>query len=120
VTACSIVAIHGLDGHRERTWTDNNGTLWLRDLLPDEVPNARIFTYGYDARTQARGPISQHTIHEIAQGLVGDLVRERRASKVSSNCHLGFSTAYFDGQTENRPIIFVAHSLGGIVLKSVR
>ena len=48
----SIVAIHGLDGHREASFTAPNGILWLRDLLPKTLPKARILTYGYDARTR--------------------------------------------------------------------
>lgn len=31
--APSIVAVHGLDGHRESTWTAENGVLWLKALL---------------------------------------------------------------------------------------
>lgn len=41
-----IVAIHGLNGHYEKTWTETlkDGTQvnWLRDLLPKKVGNARI------------------------------------------------------------------------------
>src|SRR5947207_10262387 len=116
----SIIAIHGFDGHRDNTWTESDsGILWLRDLLLTEVPNARIFTYGYDVMKHARGPISQQTIHDIAKGLVCDLVWERKTTKVSSNYHLTFSLAQCR-QNERRPIIFVVHSLGGIILKAVR
>ena len=48
----SIVAIHGLNGHRETTFTTHlGGVNWLQDLLPLDIPNARILTYGYDSRT---------------------------------------------------------------------
>lgn len=54
---CSIVAIHGLNpwgnqNHAYDTWTkpEGNGTLWLRDLLPSFVPNARAFLYEYNSR----------------------------------------------------------------------
>ena len=34
-----------------RTWTHAvTGKLWLRDFLPLAIPNARIMTFGYDAR----------------------------------------------------------------------
>ena len=36
-----IIAIHGLNGHRLKTWTHDNGTLWLRDLLPKTLPGCR-------------------------------------------------------------------------------
>lgn len=47
----SIVAVHGLNGHRDKTWTASNGVHWHRDLLPNDIPNARIFCWGYDANT---------------------------------------------------------------------
>lgn len=40
-----IVAIHGLDGHCDKSWTAANGKLWLNDFLPDKIPNARIMSY---------------------------------------------------------------------------
>ncbi|RPB07239.1 hypothetical protein P167DRAFT_496072, partial [Morchella conica CCBAS932] len=95
-----IVAIHGLNGHRERSWTADNGVNWLKDLLPEKSPNARIFSYGYDSRTH--GPVSEQHLHDHGVALVSDLSLVRRST-----------------QTEGRPIIFIAHSLGGIICKSV-
>ena len=45
-----IVAIHGLNGDAYTTWEHENGTLWLRDLLPNSIPGSRIFTYGYPSQ----------------------------------------------------------------------
>lgn len=44
-----IIAIHGLGGHMYDSWTHENKTLWLRDLLPDAFPRARVFSYGYSS-----------------------------------------------------------------------
>lgn len=44
----SILFVHGLFGSRTNTWT-KNGVLWPKDLLPIDVPNARIMSFGYDA-----------------------------------------------------------------------
>ncbi|KIM79568.1 hypothetical protein PILCRDRAFT_74296, partial [Piloderma croceum F 1598] len=99
----SIVAIHGLDGHLEKSWTADNGMLWLRDLLPKELRHARILTYGYDSYTRGRDRLANESIHDLANDLLSSLATRRRISN-----------------TEWRPIIFVAHSLGGIILKSVR
>ncbi|CCA76425.1 related to tetratricopeptide repeat domain protein-Neosartorya fischeri [Serendipita indica DSM 11827] len=93
-----IIAIHGLDGHRERTWTAGNGVLWLRDLLSIDIPNARILVYGYDADTRSRECVSTQTIYQHADKFLKSLSRQRI-------------------DHPRRPIIFIAHSLGGIVLK---
>ncbi|KAJ1338605.1 nephrocystin-3 [Microdochium nivale] len=96
-----IVALHGLNGHRQKTWTAKNGVHWLRDLLPEDLTQARILCWGYDANTHAANRVSWQYLYDHAKSLVSDLCSERQLS----NC------------TE-RPIIFIAHSLGGIVLKS--
>ncbi|PVF91289.1 hypothetical protein CPB86DRAFT_719725, partial [Serendipita vermifera] len=93
-----IVAIHGLDGHRERSWTAANGTMWLKDLLPLDIPNARILTYGYDSDTRRFTYTSTQSIFHHAETFVADLTQVRSANP-------------------ERPIIFLAHSLGGIILK---
>ncbi|KAF8496289.1 hypothetical protein BU17DRAFT_59450, partial [Hysterangium stoloniferum] len=94
-----IVAIHGFDGHREASWTADNGQLWLRDFLPQTIPTARIWSYGYDAYTENAS--SQKTVHGHAQDFLAKLSNSRDRS------HHG-----------SRPIFFIAHSLGGIILKS--
>ncbi|KAG7403952.1 Nephrocystin-3 [Fusarium oxysporum f. sp. raphani] len=96
-----IVAIHGLNGHREKTWTAENGIHWLRDLLPDDAPRARILSWGYDANTHAASGTSSLFLYDHARTLVADLSRKRKLTNSSQ-----------------RPIIFIAHSLGGIVVKS--
>jgi hypothetical protein len=63
----SIVAIHDLYGHREESFTAHNGVNWLRDLLPHDIPNARILACGYD------GNGSQQTLHDISIDLIAKL-----------------------------------------------
>lgn len=52
-----IIALHGIKGHRTRTWTDPvTNLLWLRDLLPESIPGIRVFSFGYAAEVVgARG-----------------------------------------------------------------
>ena len=95
--------MHGLNGHKIKSWTSDNGKLWLRDFLPERIPNVRVFTYGYDANTHSAEGTSIQYIQDFARSLVSELDLKRRLT-----------------QTEGRPIIFVAHSLGGLVVKSVR
>ncbi len=47
-TVMDIVAVHGLGGHPYKTWTEGQ-SLWLRDFLPKVVPDARVFTFGYNS-----------------------------------------------------------------------
>lgn len=93
-----IVAIHGLDGHREETWMTGDGTLWLRNFLSTDLPNARVLSYGYDANTGDQECISTQTMRRHADGFANALARKRR-------------------EAPRRPIIFIAHNLGGIILK---
>lgn len=82
----SLVAVHGLDGHREESWTADNGVLWLRDELPKKLPNLRILTYGYDVRTQDSTLLSLQTLYDHAEDLVASLNLMRQTEKVSSTC----------------------------------
>ncbi|KAF3931486.1 hypothetical protein ABW19_dt0204811 [Dactylella cylindrospora] len=41
-----VIAMHGLNGDIYRTWT-KSGNYWLQDQLPNHLPGARIFSYGY-------------------------------------------------------------------------
>ncbi|KAF8513846.1 hypothetical protein BU17DRAFT_52984 [Hysterangium stoloniferum] len=98
----SIVAIHGLNGHRDTSGTATNKKMWLEDFLPDDIPNARIFTYGYDAAISGQPQLAKATMFDHAQQLINKVVDERKVTK-----------------TSEPPIIFIAHSMGGIVLKFV-
>lgn len=79
----SIVAIHGLDGNSEESWTAPNGKMWLRDFLPSIIPQARIITYGYDADTRGPKPLSRDTIYNIAQTMLAHLSSAREDTNVS-------------------------------------
>lgn len=102
----SIIAVHGLNGHRESTWTTpDTEVLWLKSLLPQIVRNASIWTWGYDSRTYTKSHSDHLTtkiLHDHAHALVYDIDSERRANN-----------------TYKRPIVFIVHSLGGLVLKAV-
>ncbi|KAF5246377.1 hypothetical protein FANTH_6893 [Fusarium anthophilum] len=96
-----IVAVHGLDGHWERSWTATNKVFWLRDLLPSRIPCARIFSYSHDSRTRGSETPLDWDVFDHAKALLTALSTERRLT-----------------QTERIPILFIGHSLGGIILKA--
>jgi len=104
----SVIAVHGLGGHWEKTLTDENGRLWLRDFLPSQLRNtedarinARIISYSYNSNTAFSRAVT--SIEVEAEALLDRLDgnRERNVEKT-------------------RPILLVAHSLGGLIVKKVR
>lgn len=63
-----IVAIHGLNGNAVSTWRHQpDGTVWLRDLLPDFLPGCRVYTYGYPSKIWSQ---SSERIQEYALNLL--------------------------------------------------
>jgi len=133
------VFVHGFTGHPERTWThkaermedqhrhvveeggerpakfrklftslsssqERSGTrravYWPRDLVPITAPHARVLTYGYDTHVRHwLGPaMSKSTVHDIAWDFLVSLEAARRSEPL-------------------RPLLFIAHSLGGIIIK---
>jgi hypothetical protein len=48
----SVVAVHGLGGDFYKTWVRNDPqkrTFWLSQLLPQDLPGARVFSFGYES-----------------------------------------------------------------------
>ncbi|TVY82002.1 Protein SERAC1 [Lachnellula suecica] len=97
-----IVAVHGLSPlknlkHAEDTWTaKSNGKMWLRDFLPHKTPNCRIFLFGYNSN--AALSTSTAGVQDQAETLFSRLIWERKAAP-------------------NRPLLFICHSLGGLIVK---
>ena len=75
-----VVAVHGLGGDAYKTWTHENGKLWLRDLLVDDLPGARIFTYGYNSAFVFSRETS--TLKEYARMLLEAIRSERTSTEV--------------------------------------
>jgi hypothetical protein len=141
-----IVIVHGLQGHPWKTWACKNTTggdscsgvkaqnaglltrvgsfndsqskvlsdasteqgvlgssiYWPSDLLARDYPQYRILTYGYDSHVShfLSGSVHQGNIARIARDLLHELAAERRDSPA-------------------RPLVFICHSLGGLVVKMV-
>ncbi|RDL32575.1 Uncharacterized protein BP5553_09031 [Venustampulla echinocandica] len=99
-----IVLVHGLNGDPHNSWTSTHGVFWPTQLLPVTLKSAkaRILVYGYNADVYAfgKGGASSDMIHQHAQTLLANLSLERKSEEASDH-----------------PIIWVAHSLGGILVK---
>jgi hypothetical protein len=133
------VFVHGLTGHPERTWTHKaermegqhghevgeggerpakfrklvpstssshersgirKAVYWPRDLVPITAPHARVLIYGHDTHVRHwLGPaVSKNTVYDIAWDFLVSLEAARRSEPL-------------------RPLLFIAHSLGGIIVK---
>ena len=99
-----LVFIHGLTGDRERTWTYPGAPApWPKTLLPTQLPNARILTYGYDAYfLRRRSYVSSNRLRDHSKDFLNAFTTNRAA-----------------GSALGRPIVFVVHSLGGLLCKDM-
>ncbi|MCJ1373974.1 hypothetical protein MMC20_005204 [Loxospora ochrophaea] len=98
-----IIALHGLNPrganikqHAFNTWTKPSGPtgrLWLRDDLPKYTPESRIFLYEYNSSLIFG---DRNRFFFSADELLEDIRNERIGD-------------------ERRPIVFLAHSLGGVL-----
>ena len=51
-TVHSVVALTGLVGKAFASWQAQDGTMWLRDALPNDVKSVRTHIYGYVSTLQ--------------------------------------------------------------------
>ncbi|KAK1977787.1 hypothetical protein LZ30DRAFT_730850, partial [Colletotrichum cereale] len=97
--AVDIIAVPGLGSHPLGSWkSPYSDDVWLRDFLPKDVPNIRVLIYGYD--TTLPGSLSKQSIEDLG----GILVERVVAFRARDN-------------TTRRPLIFIGHSLGGLLIK---
>ncbi|OBR02171.1 Peptidase C14 [Colletotrichum higginsianum IMI 349063] len=106
-TDIDIIAVHGLDTNSPETWEDRSKgkptVNWLADegMLPHEVPHARIFTCDWPADLFRDPNVEENRIDELARLLLEGILGRPQPT---------------DKQLRNRPILFIASCLGGIVL----
>jgi len=72
--------------------------IWLKDLLPDAIPDIRVLHFNYASNYILKAP--KENLRSIAQRLVQAVHDFRKA----------------DG-TQDRPIVFLGHSFGGVVIE---
>jgi hypothetical protein len=85
--------------HHKREWIREE--VWPRDLLLKTIPNVRVLNYGYDVSSQRlRQGMNKNILSDIAWELLIRMESLRRSEPL-------------------RPLLFVAHSLGGILVEEV-
>jgi hypothetical protein len=117
---CSVIAVTGLAGHAFESWRNRDTqVMWLRDLLPKDVPNIRIMTWGYN--TSLDDHTSSEHFEEYRTDLLQAISLSRRTGEVRSQplraMYRGKCNEYLQEMT--RPIIFIGYGIGGLLILQV-
>ncbi|EPE07012.1 peptidase c14 [Ophiostoma piceae UAMH 11346] len=107
-TDVDIIAIHGLDTKTPDTWlwkSEDVCVNWLADphMLPKRFPEARIFTCDWPADLLKQRDFIEDPIEGYARSLLASI--NRRPPVTNKPLRSG-----------DRPIIFIASCLGGVIL----
>ena len=96
----SIVLVHGFHGHPTGTWThEESNKCWPKDHVPDAMKaHTRVLTFAYN--TSHTRPYRREELSDHSRGLL------KRLNKCPQRRQDGL-----------RPIVWVAHSAGGIIVK---
>ncbi|KAL6896361.1 hypothetical protein GGI43DRAFT_385900 [Trichoderma evansii] len=98
-----IIAVSGLSSHPFGSWKARGGTyMWLRDELAKTADKARVLLYGYDTSL-----VNSESFQDI-----GDI-----ATRLSSDVNAMRSRRSAQDVLVPTPVVFIAHSLGGLVVK---
>jgi pimeloyl-ACP methyl ester carboxylesterase len=105
-----IIFVHGLGGTSRATWSKDRDPdyFWPERWLPTEpaIRHARILSFGYNANFAQTGSTPITGIVDFAKDLL-------YAMKFAKDGELN------ELELGNRPIIFIVHSMGGLVVKQV-
>jgi protein SERAC1 len=97
-----VIFVHGLTGSPLDTWSsertiEQEGTYWPKWLVAD-LPHLNYYTLGYPASLFAKWAKKEMNLYERAKSVLEVLA------------------AYNFG---NRPLVFICHSLGGLLVKQI-
>ncbi|KAF8241213.1 hypothetical protein K440DRAFT_592033, partial [Wilcoxina mikolae CBS 423.85] len=96
-----VIAVSGLSAHAFGSWKSplQSHVMWLRDFLRLDFPEFRVLTWGYDSNL--KDSTTTNSIMNFSRQLLTAVYGARDEHEME-NC---------------RPIIFIGHSLGGLVIK---
>jgi protein SERAC1 len=96
--------------------------MWLRDFFSKDLPRCRTLIYGYHSKLSSHGI---GTILDYGREFMEEIKKVRYTKEVrrgpmsSSAKQTSSLTRLNDGQLQERPLFFIAHSFGGIILAHV-
>ncbi|KAA8647158.1 hypothetical protein EYZ11_003853 [Aspergillus tanneri] len=101
-TLVEFIFVHGLGGGSMKTWSNSSSIsdYWPQAWLPEDpaFKNTRIHSFGYNSDWN-KGDDNCLNIHHFAKSLLGELSTSPSLSSAST------------------PIVFIGHSMGGLVVK---
>ncbi|KAI9768347.1 MAG: hypothetical protein M1840_004955 [Geoglossum simile] len=104
-----IIVVQRLASTYERTWSkkldDGSSFMWLRDLLPVDLPQARTMTFKYDSKW-LKDP-SFVSLRDCGDRLLKSILQDRTHRGKDKMCPI----------MARRPLILIGHSCGGLVIK---
>lgn len=95
--AVNVIFVHGLTGDPYETWTNDKGEFWP-EWLSEDIDGLRVFSLGYPASLIEKWAKSELDIGEQATLTLAEM----------EVLEIG-----------EKPIAFIAHSLGGILVKQI-
>ncbi|KAH0538021.1 hypothetical protein FGG08_005382 [Glutinoglossum americanum] len=97
VTA-DIIAITELDGHAYGSWRGKGilRRMWLRDFLSKDMPHCRTMIYGYNSKLKS---LEISKIMDYGREFMEEIKKVR-----------------YTKELRERPLFFIAHGFGGIIL----
>ncbi|KAK6812959.1 hypothetical protein RU639_010810 [Aspergillus parasiticus] len=101
-TLIELVFVHGLGGGSRKTWSKSNSIshYWPQVWLPKDpaFQHVRVHSFGYNS-DWTKGKDNCLNIHHFAKSLLGELSTSPSLSNTDT------------------PIVFIGHSMGGLVIK---
>ena len=90
---------------------------WLQEFLPEAFPKARIMAFDHNADWIWNAPTT--TAAQSAVQMVQGIRSVREDLGVDVRVRHSVTNSKADVKKPSRPLIFIAHSYGGIIVKQV-